>query len=255
VKAIVLAAGYATRLRPLTDEVPKPLLPVGGRPMIEWILDRLADVDEVDGVHVVTNSRYADVFRVWADPRDVAVHDDGTTTNEDRLGAIGDIQFAIDAAGLGGDDLLAIAGDNLFDFSLRDMVSWWRGKGTASAVAVYDVGDPELAKQFGVVALDEDERVAAFVEKPEEPPSTLAATATYIYHRDHVPLVARYLAEGNPPDQPGRLIAWLHRREPVYGYRFEGEWYDVGSREQLLEADNRLRERAGLPKRDEYVLD
>jgi glucose-1-phosphate thymidylyltransferase len=255
VKAIVLAAGYATRLRPLTDEVPKPLLPVGGRPMVEWILDRLVDVDEVDGVHVVTNSRYADAFRRWAEPRGVAVHDDGTTTNEDRLGAIGDIQFTIDAARLDGDDLLVIAGDNLFDFSLRDMVSWRRGKGTASAVAVYDVGDPELATQFGVVALDETERVTAFVEKPKEPPSTLAATATYIYDREHVPLVARYLAEGNPPDQPGRLVAWLHTREPVYGYRFEGEWYDVGSREQLLEADNRLRKRAGLPTRREYVLD
>jgi glucose-1-phosphate thymidylyltransferase len=255
VKAIVLAAGYATRLRPLTDEVPKPLLPVGGRPMVEWILDRLHEVDEVDAVHVVTNSRYAEPFRRWAKPRGVAVHDDGTTTNEDRLGAIGDIQFTLDAAGLGGEDLLVIAGDNLFDFALRDMVSWWRGKQRASAVAVYDVGDPELAKQFGIVELDEDERVTAFVEKPEEPLSTLAATATYLYHRDHVPLVARYLAEGNPPDQPGRLVAWLHTREPVYGYRFEGEWYDVGTREQLLEADNRLRERAGLPARSEYVLD
>jgi len=255
VNAVVLAAGYATRLRPLTDDVPKPLLPVGGRPMLDWILDRVRDVDEITGVHVVTNARYAPSFRRWADREGVAVLDDGTTSNDDRLGAIGDIQFAVDAAGLGGDDLLVIAGDNLFDFSLRDLAAWWRGKGEASALAVYDVRDPELAKQFGVVEVDEHERIVRFVEKPPEPPSTLAATATYLYHRAHVPLVATYLAEGNAPDQPGRLVAWLHTRRPVYGYQFEGEWYDVGSHEQLLEADNRLRARAGLPPRREYALD
>ena len=122
----------------------------------------------------------------------------------------------------------------------------------ASAVAVHDVGDRELAKQYGIVALDDDDRIVQLVEKPEEPPSTLAATATYILHREHVPLVARYLAAGNSADQPGKLFAWLHEREPVYGYRFEGEWFDIGNREQLLEADNRLRARAGLPQRDAY---
>lgn len=254
-KAIVLAAGYATRLRPLTDRVPKPLLPVGGRPMLDWILERIEGVREVDAVHVVTNARHAPAFAEWARTRGVEVHDDGTTTNEDRLGAIGDVRFTIERAGLDGDDLLVVAGDNLFDFSLEEFVGWWRGKGVASAVAVYDVGDRELAKQFGIVELDEEERLVAFVEKPVEPPSTLAATAAYLYHREHVPLVARYLDDGNPPDQPGRFVAWLHTREPVYGYCFDGEWHDVGSREQLLAADNRLRERAGLPQRPEYALD
>jgi glucose-1-phosphate thymidylyltransferase len=120
---------------------------------------------------------------------------------------------------------------------------------------VYDVGDLELIKQYGVVALDGDERVIEFVEKPSDPPSTLAATATYLYHREHLPLVARYLAEGNPPDQPGNLVAWLHKREPVYGYRFTGGWYDIGNPEQLLDADNRLRERSGLPTRTAYAAE
>jgi glucose-1-phosphate thymidylyltransferase len=255
VKAIVLAAGYATRLRPLTDRIPKQLLPVGGRPMMDWLVDKLAEVDEIDAIHVVTNARFAADFERWAEGRDVVVHDDGTRTNDDRLGAIGDVRFTIERAGLEDDDLLVIAGDNLFDFSLGDYVSWWRGKGVASAVAVYDVRDRELAKQMGIVALDGDQHVVSFVEKPDDPASTLAATAAYIYHREHVPLVARYLDGGNPPDQPGRFIAWLQQREPVYGYRFEGEWYDVGSHEQLLEADNRLRERAGLPRRREYALE
>jgi glucose-1-phosphate thymidylyltransferase len=254
VKTIILAAGYATRLRPLTDTIAKELLPVGGRPIVDWILDRVAEVDESDEVHVVTNARKAPWFRDWAAGRDVIVHDDGTTTNEDRLGAIGDIGFVIDAAGLD-DDLLVIAGDNLFEFSLASYVAFWRSRGVASAIAVRDVGSRELASKYGIVDVAGDGRVVGFVEKPEDPPSTLAATATYIYHRAHVPLVREYLDGGNPPDQPGRLVAWLYSREPVYAYRFDEGWYDIGDREQLLEADNRMRARAGLPMRDEYVVD
>jgi glucose-1-phosphate thymidylyltransferase len=122
----------------------------------------------------------------------------------------------------------------------------------ASAVAVYDCGDRELATQYGVVEADENDRVIGFEEKPAEPRSTLVATAAYLYPREHVPLVERYLAEGNPPDQPGRLIAWLYSREPVYAYRFAGAWYDIGDPEQLLEADNSWRERVGLPQRQTY---
>jgi glucose-1-phosphate thymidylyltransferase len=252
VKAIILAAGYATRLRPLTDSIAKPLLPVGGRPMLDWIVDRIDEVDDVDEIHVVTNARYAPSFEAWRTSDRVTIHDDGTTTNENRLGAIGDIRFVLEQAGID-DHLLVIAGDNLFDFDLGDFVEFWRGKGEASAVALYDVGDLELVKQFGVVDLDGDDRVTNFVEKPEQPTSTLAATAAYLYHRAHLPLIERYLAEGNSPDQPGRLVAWLHERAPVYGYRFEGEWFDIGDREQLLVADNKLRARAGLPQREEYA--
>lgn len=204
--------------------------------MVDWILDRIREVDDVGEVHVVTNAKFAPAFRAWA-PAGVVVHDDGTTSEDDRLGAIGDIAFV----DLAGDDLLVIAGDNLFDFSLRDFVAFWRAKGRASAVALYDVGERELARKYGIVELGEDDRVVGFLEKPEEPPSTLAATATYVFHRDHVGLVRRYLDEGNSPDQPGRFVAWLQAREPVYGYRFDGEWLDIGDRGQLREADERAR--------------
>ena len=187
VKAIVLAAGYATRLRPLTDTWAKELLPVGGRPIIDWIVDAITAVEIVDEIHVVTNSHKVDAFARWADGRDVIVHDDGTTSNEDRLGAIGDILFVIERAELD-DDLLVIAGDNLFDFSLADFVAFWRSKGTASAVAVRDVGSLELASHYGIVALADDGRVLDFEEKPADPPSTLAATATYLFHREHARL-------------------------------------------------------------------
>lgn len=244
-KALILAAGYATRLRPLTDSIPKQLLPVGGRPMVDWILERIAETS-ADEVHLVTNARFAADFERWADGKDVHVHNDGTTSNEDRLGAIGDIRFV----GLD-DDLLVIAGDNLFDDSLADYESYWRTRG-GSSVAVLDVGDRELAKQYGVVDVDEDDRITDFLEKPADPPTTLCATATYLYTREHARLVATYLDEGNPPDQPGNFVAWLHEREPVYAYRFRGEWYDIGDAAQLLEADNRMRRRVGLPERAEY---
>ena len=117
---------------------------------------------------------------------------------------------------------------------------------------MYDVGDPELAKKYGVVDVDEKDRVTAFVEKPVDPPTTLCATATYLYTREDANLIATYLAEGNPPDQPGNYVAWLHARAPVYAYRFEGDWFDIGDRDQLLEADNRMRRRNGLPERAEY---
>jgi len=251
VKAIVLAAGYATRLRPLTDTRAKELLPVGGRPMIDWILDAVAEVQGVEAVHVVTNATKAQAFRDWAQGRDVEIHDDATTSNENRLGAIGDLRFVIDGAGLD-DDLLVIAGDNLFEFSLADYVAFWQAKGRASAVAVRDVGSLELASQYGIVALADDGRLLDFVEKPADPASTLAATATYIFHREHVPLITSYLAQDLPADQPGRFVAWLHQREPVYGWRFDATWYDIGTLGQLGEADNRLRARHGLPVRDEY---
>jgi glucose-1-phosphate thymidylyltransferase len=252
-KALILAAGYATRLRPLTDSVPKQLLPVGGRPMVDWILEKIRE-GGIDDVHLVTNARFAPQFTQWAEGKDVVVHDDGTTSNADRLGAIGDIRFVQQHADID-DDLLVIAGDNLFDYALSDYVEFWRSKDGASALAVYDVGELALARKYGIVSVDEDDRIVGFVEKPEDPVSTLAATATYLYARDHARLVPTYLDEGNPPDQPGNYVAWLHTREPVYAYRFAGGWYDIGDPDQLLAADNRMRTRAGLPVRDTYSLD
>src|SRR5262249_18417305 len=161
-QAIVLAAGYATRLRPLTEQVPKPLLPLAGRPMLDYLCDKLDAVAEIDAVHVVTNARFAGDFEAWAGARvgraPVRVHDDGTTTNEPRLGAIGDIRFVLDEAGIRGHDLLVVAGDNLFDYELGDLVAFWRAKGGGSAIAVHDVGDPALARQYAVVELATDDR-------------------------------------------------------------------------------------------------
>jgi glucose-1-phosphate thymidylyltransferase len=305
--AVVLAAGYATRLRPLTDSVAKPLLPLAGRPMVDYLAEKIDEVKDVEALHVVTNSRFAPDFVSWAGARSgrlrVRVHDDGTSSNTDRLGAIGDLRFVIERAALVGEDLLVVAGDNLFDFSLDDYVAFWRSReGSAigvhdvgdlrfvieraglvgedllvvagdnlfdfslddyvafwrsregSAIGVHDVGDLGLARQYGVVELDADDRVVSLVEKPENPVSTLASIAAYLFTAEHAALVRDYLAEGNAPDQPGRFVVWLYPRAPVYGYRFQGEWLDIGDHSQLLEADSRMRRRAGLPEQAEYRL-
>ena len=231
------------------------LLPLAGRPMLDYLLDAVDEISDLDQVHLVTNARFADDFQAWAASRSgrlrVDVLDDGTTSNDDRLGAIGDIRFTIEQASLGEDDLFVVAGDNLIGYALRDYVNFWRERG-GSAIALRHEPDAELIKQFGVIELDEADRVVSFEEKPAKPRSSLAATAAYLYSAEHVELVPRYLEEGNPPDAPGNLVAWLHTRAPVYGYRFTGDWLDIGNKEQLLEADNLMRSRAGLAPRSEY---
>jgi glucose-1-phosphate thymidylyltransferase len=246
-KALVLAAGYATRLRPLTDETAKSLLELAGRPMIDYLCDRIDEAETVSELHVVSNARFAADFERWARTRRgrlrPLVHDDGSRSNEERLGAIADIRFVVEQAGLEGEDMLVVAGDNLFDFSLATMVEFWRSKTGASCVAVERCPDAERASSYGVVELSPEGRILEFVEKPERPTSDLIATAVYVYASEHVALIDRYLAEGNSPDQPGNFLAWLYSREPVFAFVFDETWLDIGSQDQLREADELLRGR------------
>jgi glucose-1-phosphate thymidylyltransferase len=258
VRAVLLNAGYATRLMPLTENVAKALLPIAGRSMTDRLVGKLNEVPELGAIHIVTNSKFAPAFTTWAQfavsRLPLVIHDDGTSSNDDRLGAIGDLDFVIRHAQVRGEELFVIAGDNLFDFDLNAMIELAVANEPASVVAVRPEPNERLLKQFGVVGVDGDGRITEFVEKPEHPPSDLAATAVYYLHRDHVARIADYLAEGNPPDKIGSFVEWLVPRVPVYAYRFDGEWVDVGDKEQLLEADNRFRRREGLPERSEYTL-
>jgi glucose-1-phosphate thymidylyltransferase len=237
-RAVILAAGYATRLYPLTLDRPKALLRVGGRPILEHLLDRLGEVRGLDEIHVVTNSRFAGAFREWAagPGRGVRIVDDGTVDEQTRLGAIGDLELAIRTEVID-DDLLVLAGDNLFSESFAPFAEFGREKGSP-ALGVYDVGDLDIVRgRYNAIELDGDDRVVFFEEKPERPTSTLTGIALYFYPRASLRLVSRYLQEGNNPDQPGRLVQWLYPQTPVYAWRVPGRWYDVGSKETLAEAD------------------
>jgi glucose-1-phosphate thymidylyltransferase len=237
VKALILAAGYATRLYPLTLETPKHLLEVGGRPMVDWVLDRLDPLDGLDGIYLVTNGKFAPAFEAWAAQRPgraVKVIDDGTTSEDDRLGAIGDIGLVLDSEEVD-DDLIVVAGDNLFTGSIDGFVAEGRER-ERPVLAVHDVGDPELMSQYNTVETDEDGRITYFEEKPERARSTLAGIALYWYPRQVLPLIHTYLAETNNPDQPGRLVEWLYERTPVYVWQLPGAWYDIGTPEQLESA-------------------
>ncbi|HEX6490151.1 MAG TPA: nucleotidyltransferase family protein [Gaiellaceae bacterium] len=238
-KAVILAAGYATRLYPLTLDQPKPLLQVGGRPILERLLEQLVPIEGLEEVYLVTNARFADHFREFAAARPglpaLRVVDDGSTGDENKLGAIGDLELVIRGQGLD-DDLLVAAGDSIFTESLAGLVSAGLER-QAPVIALYDVGDLEAIKRYSSIVTDEQGRIVEFEEKPERPRSSLAGVALYFYPRFVLPLVATYLAEGGNPDQPGRLVEWLYRRVPFYTWRVPGRWYDIGSKETLAQAD------------------
>ncbi len=234
-KALVLAAGYATRLYPLTLDRPKALLEVGGRPMLDHVLDRLQAMG-VDETIVVTNAKFTPHFEGWATGKeDVRIVNDGTTSNDDRLGAIGDTAFVLDQTGLD-DDLVVVAGDNLFGEDVSGFATYGR-EVNAPVLAVHDVGDLSLMGEYNQIEIDDEGRITFFEEKPEDARSTLAGVALYFYPRHTLPLIRQYLAEDNNPDQPGRLIEWLYPRTSVYTWRLPGQWYDIGSAETLQEAD------------------
>jgi glucose-1-phosphate thymidylyltransferase len=241
-KVIILAAGYATRLYPLTLTQPKPLLPVAGKPMVEYVLDNLAPIGDIDRVFVVTNAKFAGHFQKWADNYratkskfDFTIVNDGSTDDTNKLGAIGDINYVIKQQNVD-DDIIIVAGDNLFSDKLGDFGKFIREK-NAPVLAVYDVGNLEEIKKYNSISVDGHGKITFFEEKPKEPKSTLTGIALYYYPRSTIALIKQYIAEGNNPDQPGRLVQWLYPRVPVYTWRVPGLWYDIGSKETLEEAN------------------
>ncbi len=242
---LILAAGYATRLYPLTLKKAKPLLVVGGKPIIERVVDNLAGVSDLETIYVVTNDKFAADFQAWSE-RYRSQHpefkfqiiNDGSTSDEDKLGAIGDINFVVSRENLSQSSLLIVAGDNLFTESLANFVECARG--TDATVAVYDVGDAEAIKKYGNITVDGDGIITRFEEKPEKPQGTLAAVAVYYYSPAALSLLTTYLAAGNNPDQPGRFVQWLYTRKPVKTFQIKGKWLDIGSKETLENADKIL---------------
>ncbi|MDD5115922.1 MAG: nucleotidyltransferase family protein [Candidatus Omnitrophica bacterium] len=236
-KALILAAGYATRLYPLTRDYPKPLLEVKGRPIINYIVDKLGTVADIDEIYIVTNNKFIGVFRKWArkvrSPAKITLVNDLTKNNQDRLGSIGDIDFVISAKKVK-DDLLVVGGDNLFDGSLKDFLDFAGKRPPAVNMGLYRLKHKKDASRYGVVRLNNRKKVVGFQEKPRRPQSSLVAMCLYLIPRSFLGLVGEYVrGSSNKIDAAGGYIAWIKDRVDVYGYVFDGFWFDIGDHKYL----------------------
>ena len=243
---LILAAGYATRLYPLTENKAKPLLDVAGKPMIEWVLDNLSPIPDIDRVYVVTNNKFAGAFEEWAAgyksrgaKMEFTIVNDGSTSDADKLGAIGDIHHVLKTLDISHQDLLVVAGDNLFSQPVPGFAE--AAKKYPATLALYDVGDLDAIRKYNNVSVDADGVITHFEEKPANPTTTKTGIALYYYSKEVLPLIDTYVAEGNNPDQPGRLIQWLYPRVKVGTWDVPGTWFDIGSKETLVEANEAFR--------------
>ena len=229
-KCLILAAGYATRLYPLTKDKPKPLLEVKGKTILDWLIDDIRSSGMVDGFVVVTNHRFADIFREWAKGRDeIRIVDDQTETNETRLGAVCDIEYAIEEAKID-DDLLVIAGDNVLDFSLCRFLDYAQAKGSSCTMRYHEESKEKLQRS-GVSVIDENERLLELEEKPWEPKSEWCTPPFYFYVAEDMKKIKEAIREGCATDAPGSLAGWMCRNSIVHSMEMPGKRYDIGNLE------------------------
>ncbi|MCL2603260.1 MAG: sugar phosphate nucleotidyltransferase [Defluviitaleaceae bacterium] len=233
---VVLAAGYATRLHPLTENFPKPLLEVKSKTILDWLLDNIDATGEIDSYVIATNGKYALHFTEWANKsiHKTTIVNNGTLTNETRLGAVKDLWFAISSLRLSG-DLLVIAGDNLLDFSLAGFIRYARSKKT-SCVMRYFESDPTKLKKSGVIQTDDNDRIISMQEKPENPASHWLTPPFYFLTESDAALIPRAIKDGCPTDAPGSFIAWLCRQSPVHAMIMPGKRHDIGDIQSYEEA-------------------
>lgn len=230
-KCLILAAGYATRLYPLTKNFPKPLLKVRDKTILDWLIDDIDTSHKIDEYIVVTNHKFAGHFADWAENHrlPVTVVDDGTDSNENRLGAVRDILFAVEQTGTD-DDLLVIAGDNMLDFSLTAFISYAEKKGTSCTMRYWEEDTSRLRKS-GIAEIDENERLLALEEKPAVPKSHWCTPPFYIYIKEDVRKIGDAIQDGCGTDAPGSLVSWMCRHSIMHSMEMPGKRYDIGSKE------------------------
>lgn len=240
-KCLILAAGYATRLYPLTENFPKPLLKVGGKAILDWLLDDIDSTGAVSGYVVISNHKFARHFEDWAGtkPYKITVVDDGTETNETRLGAVKDIQFAIKKLKID-DNCLIMAGDNLLDFSLAGFIAYAKRKGTSCVMRYYEPSDERL-KKCGVLKFDENDLIVDMTEKPQNPASHWCCPPFYYYIKDDLKLIDTAINSCCGTDAPGSLAAWLCKHTRVHAMEMPGRRYDIGSLESYEQVQKEYR--------------
>lgn len=233
---------------PLTIEKPKPLLPVGGRPMIEHVIEKLLPVSQIDTIFITTNRKFEKVFSEWLRekdyPKEIRLVVEDTLSEEEKLGSIGAMKHIIDREGID-DDIICIGGDNLIEDSLLGFIKFFRNMGT-TVFGLWGMQAGDLCK-FGIACIDSSGRVVDFEEKPMEPKSNLVSTAVYAIPRAELGLITEYISGENNPDAFGHFISWLYTRSRVFGYIFKNRWFDIGSLEAYREADSFM-SRASLKK-------
>ncbi len=230
-KCLILAAGYATRLYPLTENFPKPLLEVGGKTILDWLVDDIDGLGLIDEYVVISNHKFAHHFDKWSKEKEqkITVVDDGTESNETRLGAVRDIQFAIDKLALD-DDMLVIAGDNLLDFSLTKFIEYAKAKNTSCIMRYFEPNGEKL-KKCGVVEIDGEDKIVSMAEKPQEPKSNWCCPPFYYYTKADAKRIEKGIAAGCGVDAPGSFIAWLSGEVTVHAMEMPGSRYDIGNLE------------------------
>lgn len=230
-KCLILAAGYATRLYPLTENFPKPLLKVGEKTILDWLIDDIDTIGLVDEYVAISNHKFAHHFDAWSKTKEqkITVVDDGTSSNETRLGAVKDIQFAIEKLSID-DDMLVIAGDNVLDFSLTRFIEYAKEKSSSCIMRYFEEKKEKLCK-CGVVSIDETDKVLKMVEKPREPESNWCCPPFYYYTKEDAKLVEKGIEDGCGVDAPGSYIAWLCMQSTVYAMEMPGKRYDIGNLE------------------------
>ena len=237
-KCIILAAGYATRLYPITENFPKPLLEVGGKTILDWLIDDISESGEVDEYIVVSNHKFVEHFNKWAggSRHNITVIDDGTTSNDDRLGAVRDIELAYNSLSVP-TDCMVIAGDNVLDFSLTKFIDYFKDK-NASVVMCYYEADKARLKKSGVLSIDGDGKISEMAEKPAEPKSNWCCPPFYIYKAADIARISEALADGCGFDAPGSLVSWLCKKIDIYAFEMPGKRYDIGNVESYTKIKN-----------------
>lgn len=237
---LIPAAGYGTRLYPLTKEMPKALIKINNKPILEHIIEKLTELQGITKVVIISNDLFYEKFRDWLsdfkNSKNIEIINDGTRNEKERLGSIGDINLAIEKFKID-EDILVVNSDNIFEFSLKCSFEYFTEK-KSPTICLFDVKSKEMAKLYGVIKTDRNNKIIDFKEKPEKPESTLISTGIYYFPKNTVPLFKEFLSESKDSDKSGYFVEWLFQKMPTYGFLYKNnDWFDIGSLESLKEAE------------------